>query len=53
MRLLKTNFIYLLKVYIVIFTILLNFNFISEVSALNLIDGHNFVSDAKYLIYGI
>ena len=46
MRFLKTRFVYLLRVSIVISTILFNFHPFSEVSALNLIDGHNFVSDA-------
>ncbi len=42
----KTQFTYLLNVSIVISTFLLNFHPYSEVSALNIIDGHNFVSDA-------
>jgi len=46
MRFLKTKFIYLLRVSVLISTILLHFHTFSEVSALNLIDGHNFVSDA-------
>ena len=46
MRFLKTKFIYLLRVSIVISTFLLNFHPFSQVSALDSIDGHNFVSDA-------
>ena len=42
----KTQFTCLLRVSIVILTFLLNFYPYSEVSALNIIDGHNFVSDA-------
>ena len=46
MRFLKTKFIDLLRVSIIVFTFLLIFQPFSKVSALNLIDGHNFVSDA-------
>ena len=42
----KTQFTYLLTLSILISTFLLNFYPYSEVSALNIIDGHNFVSDA-------
>ena len=46
MQFLKTKLIYLLKVSILFSTFLLIFQPFSKVSALNLIDGHNFVSDA-------
>ncbi len=46
MRFLKTKFIYLLRVVFVITAILINFYPFSEVSALDFVDGHNFVSDA-------
>ena len=46
MRFLKTKFIYLLRVSIVISTILFLSTPFSEVSALSSTDGHNFVSDA-------
>ena len=46
MQFLKTKFIDLLRVSIIVFTFLLIFQPFSKVSALNLIDGHNFVSDA-------
>ena len=46
MRFLKTKFIYLFKIGILISTFLLNFQPFSEALALNSYDGHNFVSDA-------
>ena len=46
MRFLKTKFIYLFKVGILVSTFLLNFSPFSEALALNSYDGHNFVSDA-------
>ncbi len=46
MRFLKTKFIYLFKIGILISTFLINFYPFSEVLALNNFDSHNFVSDA-------
>ena len=46
MRFLKTKFIYLFKIGILVSTFLLNFQPFSEALALNSYDGHNFVSDA-------
>jgi len=46
MRFLKTKFIYLFKICIVISTFILNLYPFSGVLALSLNDGHNFVSDA-------
>ena len=46
MRFVKTKFIYLFKISVVLYFFLLSFYPFSEVLALNSIDGHNFVSDA-------
>ena len=46
MSFLKTTFIYLFKISILLSTFLLNFYPFSEVLALNSYDGHNFVADA-------
>ena len=46
MRFLKTKFTYLLKIGLIISTFIIYFYSFSEVLALDLIDGHNFVSDA-------
>ncbi len=46
MRFFKNKFIYLLKVSVIISAFLINFYPLTQVSALDSFDGHNFVSDA-------